>query len=390
MLCPHCHQEISAGSKFCNFCGKPIPQEVFCAKCGAKLPQGSRFCHLCGEAVNAVPAPDAEEEKRAAAEREGQARLREALHALDAEEQTLRQQMEQARAARQEVDAARTALHEESGVPAKPQNEPAPAAIHKKPVEKTVRPPRRRPVWLVPAAAGVAVLAVAAVVLTMVFGKSENVKALEAQIASIGTVALDDRERIETAEKMQAALKPSELKKVGNLQELEEALNEYRETIGLYFGRIDDPELEILFHREAPLRVLMSSTHALCEKAALRMEDLRGCKVILVNSDPEVMRQLQNRLESVGCPPQIMLDGAEWEQAVELIQSAGYISFCLPPGNLSNARLQTREIEDLGLTLDFNMAVMRGVAMTDAERRFVEYVVQMMTANHGGDEAKKR
>lgn len=150
------------------------------------------------------------------------------------------------------------------------------------------------------------------------------------------------------------------------------------------------PELEILFHREAPLRVLMSSTHALCEKAALRMEDLRGCKVILVNSDPEVMRQLQNRLESVGCPPQIMLDGAEWEQAVELIQSAGYISFCLPPGNLSNARLQTREIEDLGLTLDFNMAVMRGVAMTDAERRFVEYVVQMMTANHGGDEAKKR
>ena len=175
-----------------------------------------------------------------------------------------------------------------------------------------------------------------------------------------------------------------------SLQELEEALNEYRETIGLYFGRIDDPEREILFHREAPLRVLMSSTHALCEKAALRMEDLRGCKVILVNSDPEVMRQLQNRLESVGCPPQIMLDGAEWEQAVELIQSAGYISFCLPPGNLSNARLQTREIEDLGLTLDFNMAVMRGVAMTDAERRFVEYVVQMMTANHGGDEAKKR
>ena len=227
MLCPHCHQEISAGSKFCNFCGKPIPQEVFCAKCGAKLPQGSRFCHLCGEAVNAVPAPDAEEEKRAAAERKEQARLREALHALDAEEQTLRQQLEQARAARQEVDAARTALHEESGVPAKPQNEPAPAAIHKKPVEKTVRPPRRRPAWLVPAAAGVAVLAVAAVVLALAFGKSENVKALEAQITSIGTVALDDRERIETAEKLQAALKPSELKKVGNLQALQEAREAY-------------------------------------------------------------------------------------------------------------------------------------------------------------------
>lgn len=233
MLCPHCHQEIGAGSKFCNFCGKPIPQEVFCAQCGAKLPQGSRFCHLCGAAVNAAPAPDAEAEKRAAAEREEQARLREALHALDAEEQTLRQQLEQARSARQEVDAARTALREESGAPAKPQDEPAPVVIHKKPVEKTARPPRRRPAWLVPAAAGVAVLAAAAVVLALVFGKSENVKALEAQIASIGTVALDDRERIETAEEMQAALKPSELKKVGNLQELEEA----RETYDALYAR---------------------------------------------------------------------------------------------------------------------------------------------------------
>ena len=175
-----------------------------------------------------------------------------------------------------------------------------------------------------------------------------------------------------------------------SLQELEDALHEYRETIGLYFGRIDDQELEILFHREAPLRALMSSENALSEKTKLRLEDLRGSKVILVNSDPQVMQQLQNRLESVGCPPQIILDGAEWEQAVELIQSAGYISFCLPPSNLGNMSLQTRDVEDLGLTVDFNMAVMRGVAMTDAERRFVEYVVQMMNANHSKAQEKKR
>ena len=151
------------------------------------------------------------------------------------------------------------------------------------------------------------------------------------------------------------------------LQELEEALNEYRETIGLYFGRIDDPELEILFHREAPLRVLMSSTHTLCEKAALRMEDLKGLQGYFGQQRPRSDAAAPKPAGSVGCPPQIILDGAEWEQAVELIQSAGYISFCLPPGNLNNALLQTREIEDLGLTLDFNMAVMRGVAMTDAE-----------------------
>lgn len=167
-----------------------------------------------------------------------------------------------------------------------------------------------------------------------------------------------------------------------SLKELYEALREYRETIGLYFGEINDTDLEILFHREAPLHALMADSNPLCEKETLSLEDLKRSKVVLVNSDPDVMQQLQNRLESVGCPPQIILDSAEWEQAMELIASAGYISFCLPPGNPDNISLQTRWVNDLGLTVNFNMAVMKGVAMTNAERRFVDYVVELMNANH--------
>jgi len=168
------------------------------------------------------------------------------------------------------------------------------------------------------------------------------------------------------------------------LKELYDAMREYRETIGLFFGEIDDPELEILFHRESSLHVLMSDQNPLCEKEILRLEDIKGSKVVLVNSDPEVMRQLQGRLESVGCSPQIILDGSEWEQAMELVSSAGYISFCLPPGNPGNIALRTREVKDLGLTVNFNMAVMRGVAMTDAERRFVNYVIRLMNDNRRG------
>lgn len=166
-------------------------------------------------------------------------------------------------------------------------------------------------------------------------------------------------------------------------RELYEALREYRETIGLYFGEIDDPELEILFHREASLHVLMSEKNPLCQKEEIRLEDLRGSKVVLVNCDPDVMEQLQRRLESVGCPPQIILDGSHWEQAMELVAN-GYISFCLPPGNPRNIALKTRAVEDLGLAVNFNMAVMRGVAMTDAERRFVNYVVELMNAGRQG------
>lgn len=174
------------------------------------------------------------------------------------------------------------------------------------------------------------------------------------------------------------------------LKELYESLREYRETIGLYFGEIEDPELEILFHRESPLHVLMSSQNPLCRKEKICMKDLQYSKVVLINSDPEVMRQLQSRLESIGCPPQIILDGAEWDQAMELVASAGYISFCLPPGNPGNIALQTRFVEDLGLTVDFNMAVMRGVAMTDAERRFVNYVVELMNAHRQNSSLKSK
>ena len=162
------------------------------------------------------------------------------------------------------------------------------------------------------------------------------------------------------------------------LKELHSALQDYYETIGLYFGEIADPDLQVLFHRESPLHALMSAEHPLSKKTSLAMSDLKKAKVILVNSDPDVMRLLQQQLESVGCAPRIMLDGSEWDQAMELIAQADYISFCLPPRNLDGKRFQTRAVDDLQLTVNFNMAVMQDAVKTDAERRFVDYVVKLM------------
>lgn len=165
-------------------------------------------------------------------------------------------------------------------------------------------------------------------------------------------------------------------------RELHDALRDYRTTIGLYLGQIDDSDLEILFHRETPVHVLMAEGNPLCTKERLSMKDIQHSKIVLVNGDPAAMNQMKKRLESVSCSPQIVLDGTEWEVAVELVASAGYISFCLPPRNLRNKHLLTRPVEDLGLTINFNMAVMKGVAMTDAERRFVQYVVDMLNGHH--------
>ncbi len=164
------------------------------------------------------------------------------------------------------------------------------------------------------------------------------------------------------------------------LEELHEALLEYQGKIGLYFGEINDPALRILFHRESPLHALMSEKHPLAGQKSIRMNDLAQCKIIVINSDPGVTQTLQRQLEAAGCPPQIVLDNAEWTQAMELIGNAGYISFCLPPVSLGKMKLKTCAVEDLDLTVNFNMAVLRGVTLSDAEQKFADYVVKLMNA----------
>lgn len=300
MICPNCHRELSAGSRFCNFCGTAIRQEVRCGQCGAVLAPGSRFCNVCGAAVGgaregglsedamrtlcdmkklldagiitqeefdenrdrlmgrkeaALAAAEAQErEKR---QQEQEALLQEQLGALDGQEDELRAQLEQVRAARQEVqesgDALRAEIDElrgrtaallaENGITQEKAGASAPEGVHKK------RTAGGLPKWLIPAGAAVAAAVVIAIVAVAVFGKSEAVKALETQIGSIGEVSLGDIDRIEKAEAMRDALKPSELKKVENLQALEDARREYEEL----YARNVKKEIGLLEERIAAI-----------------------------------------------------------------------------------------------------------------------------------------
>lgn len=62
MECPHCHQQILPGKKFCPKCGGKIEtnnsgnekasQYNICLKCGSKIVKGKRFCEECGEPWN--------------------------------------------------------------------------------------------------------------------------------------------------------------------------------------------------------------------------------------------------------------------------------------------------------------------------------------------------
>ncbi len=70
MICPHCHETIEDGSRFCLHCHKSIPvttpktvEAVFCEGCGARIANRERTCPKCGR-----PAPGILSSKSAAAD----------------------------------------------------------------------------------------------------------------------------------------------------------------------------------------------------------------------------------------------------------------------------------------------------------------------------------
>ena len=151
-----------------------------------------------------------------------------------------------------------------------------------------------------------------------------------------------------------------------------------KSAIALVFGAVNDPALEVVFHRESPQVALLSEKHPLARKQELCMADFAPYRLVLLNSTPHVIGSLERQCAAAGCAPQIMLDGGAWGQALELVAKANYVSFCLPPKTMKEEKLVTRPVRDLDLTINFNMAVLRGAALSAAESEFVDYVVRVM------------
>lgn len=159
-----------------------------------------------------------------------------------------------------------------------------------------------------------------------------------------------------------------------------EAMLAFQGSVALYFGKMNEPSFDMLFHREAPLCALMSRDHPLAEKETLSLADFAAQKLVVLNNDPGVTQSLIGELQDAGCSPQMILDGMEWMQALEMIGSAGYISFCLFPRDAKWENLVVRPLRDLKLMVKFSMVKQKNVTLTDAEQRFVDYVIARMNA----------
>ena len=59
ITCPSCNNQIADDAKFCNFCGAQIPQTKICPHCGSQSKVENKFCPNCGKPMDIV-APVAE------------------------------------------------------------------------------------------------------------------------------------------------------------------------------------------------------------------------------------------------------------------------------------------------------------------------------------------
>lgn len=82
LICPKCHAQLEDGSKFCDSCGAPIPEQaeipvqspdpalqqpeppaaVYCPYCGQKTAADSPFCPNCGKPLNQTNPPSDHEQ----------------------------------------------------------------------------------------------------------------------------------------------------------------------------------------------------------------------------------------------------------------------------------------------------------------------------------------
>ena len=163
------------------------------------------------------------------------------------------------------------------------------------------------------------------------------------------------------------------------LEECIDSLVNYRTPVGLLVGAVKHPMVEVIFQRAVPLNAILSQDHPLAQRETLLMRDFKLEKLIVMNSDPDATSRLFDQLRAMEIIPQIVLDGTDWMQALEMIRSAGFISFCVPPRTHRFEGTVIRPVEDLGMTVDFKLVVIKDIPLTDAERRFIDYVISRLT-----------
>lgn len=105
-------------------------------------------------------------------------------------------------------------------------------------------------------------------------------------------------------------------------------------------------DMELAYEMKAPLDVLVGADHPLAARGFARMEDLRGEKIIMINTDFEARNHMQKLFDDFGIRVTCVLSDAEDRLAQYLVRERGAISFFAGPDQLlpeGTARIRLTE-----------------------------------------------
>lgn len=126
-----------------------------------------------------------------------------------------------------------------------------------------------------------------------------------------------------------------------------------KSAIALVFGAVNDPALEVVFHRESTQVALLSEKHPLARKQELCMADFAPIGWCCSIAHPMSSAVWNASARRRAARRRFCWMAGAWGQAIELVANANYVSFCLPPKTMKEEKLVTRPVRDLDLTIQF-------------------------------------
>ncbi len=107
-----------------------------------------------------------------------------------------------------------------------------------------------------------------------------------------------------------------------------------------------------VFHFENPIGIMLQHTHPLTQKRTLSVADLRGERLITINSDNRSQTQLMERLREWGLSTHSVMGDAEGDLTMDLLRR-GYISFYAGKRSTLPEDIVALPLSDLNLVWEF-------------------------------------
>lgn len=128
-----------------------------------------------------------------------------------------------------------------------------------------------------------------------------------------------------------------------------------------------------VFHYKSPIGVMLQRCHPLAGKSELSMTDLKGQRLITLNSDNRSQTKLMKRLREYGFTAQFVVGDSEGDLTLDLLRR-GYISFYAGKRTALPADIVGLSLTDLNLVWEFFVYKRRNQKLLSMEKEILKVI----------------